>query len=218
MNSEIDLGIAFATGLLGTGHCIGMCSGLAGGLFVGYPAPIGPLLVYHGTRVLTYATLGVLGAVLGQVIVQTGAFGKAQGVLMSVAGALIAGLGLWMLWRGWRVRSGVERTPPCLRQTPLRWPPVVAGMLNGLVPCSLVFSIALKATATLEPARAGLLMLVFGIGTLPSMLSVSLLGRAIGLRARGAMAVFAASLVVVLGLWTFYEGAVFLEVMWGLSN
>jgi sulfite exporter TauE/SafE len=218
VSSEIDFGIAFATGLLGAGHCIGMCSGLAGGLFIGCPVRIGQVLAYHGARVLAYTAVGVVGASLGHVIVQTGAFGKAQGVLMTVAGALIAGLGLWMLWQRWQVGAGSKQTlRPCLRQ-PSRWPPVVAGTLNGLVPCSLVFSVALKATATLDPARAGLLMLVFGIGTLPSMLSVSLLGRAVGLRARGAMAVLAAFLVVILGLWTLYEGAVFLDVMWGLSN
>lgn len=219
MSDQIGIGIAFATGLFGAGHCIGMCSGLAGGLFLGYPAPVGTVLAYHGARVLTYTALGFLGATLGRLLVQTGAFGKAQGVLMTVAGALIVGLGLWMLWRqSPAAQRSKQAAPPCLRRKRAPWPPVIAGALNGLVPCSLVFSIALRATATLEPVRAGMLMLAFGIGTLPAMVLVSLAGQAIGLRARGAMATLAALLVVVLGLWTLYEGAVFLQVMWGLSN
>ncbi len=96
--------------------------------------------------------------------------------------------------------------------------PFVAGLLNGLVPCGLVFSVAAKATATTEPLQAGLLMLAFGAGTLPAMGAVSLLGSALGARMRGGLAQLAGVTVILLGLWTIYEGAAFFDIMRGLAD
>ena len=226
MSGQISLTLAFATGLLGAFHCLGMCSGIAGGLF----ARFGPgqrawaVLGYHGARILVYTALGAGGAALGRVLVQTGWIGKAQGLLMMAAGVLIVLLGLDLLG----LRRLLRRTPPPANPPQVRfgqapagtrpwWPPL-AGALNGLVPCALVFSVAIKATATADPLRAGLLMAAFGLGTLPTMGLVSLAGRAIGQWAGGLLARLAALVVVALGLWTFYEGWVFYDIMRGLSN
>jgi sulfite exporter TauE/SafE len=89
---------------------------------------------------------------------------------------------------------------------------------NGLVPCSLVFSVAIKASALASPLEAGALMLVFGLGTVPAMLGVSLLGGAIGDAARGLRLRLAGLVVVALGAWTMYQGLVFYDVMRGLAD
>ena len=63
MSGELTLLLAFGAGIGGALHCIGMCSGLAGGLFAGAGRVRGSeVLLYHGTRVLTYAVLGMAGA------------------------------------------------------------------------------------------------------------------------------------------------------------
>jgi len=98
------------------------------------------------------------------------------------------------------------------------WSPILAGVLNGWVPCSLVFSVALKAAATTDPVRAGALMAAFGVGTLPTMALVSLMGAALGAPARGVLGRLAGLVVISLGLWTVYEGFVFFEIMRGLGN
>jgi sulfite exporter TauE/SafE len=225
---EIDIGLAFATGLLGALHCLGMCSGIAGGYFVHAGRGAGavrlpPVLVYHGGRILVYALLGVAGAMVGRVLVQTGLIGKGQGLLMMAAGLLILGLGLVLLARpgGPRVSEGgptsgveVRLMSPAERY----WRPALAGVLNGFVPCSLVFSVAAKAAATADPLRAGLLMAAFGLGTLPTMGLVSLAGAAIGARARVIFGRLAGLLVIALGAWTFYEGLVFFDIIRGLGN
>ena len=95
---------------------------------------------------------------------------------------------------------------------------MLAGALNGMVPCSLILSIAIKAAATGDPLEAGLLMLAFGLGTLPTMGLVSLAGQAIGRGARGLFARLAGLAVAALGLWTLYEGWVFYDVMRGLAS
>ena len=101
---------------------------------------------------------------------------------------------------------------------PAPWQPWLGGLLNGLVPCSLVFSVALPAAATADPLRAGGLMLAFGLGALPPMLSVSLLADLAGERARGLFTRLAGLTVPLLGGWTFYEGLVFFDIMRGLGN
>ena len=192
---------------------------------------------------LLYALLGMAGAWAGRSLAQTGLSGKAQGILMMGAGLLILVLGLRMLLARPRrpalaPTGGLEvRLEPMTRAArPLphparRWRParrawslaprgwlLLFGTLNGLIPCSLVFSIALKAAATGDPGRAGLLMLAFGLGTLPMMAAVTGFGAFVGARTRDLSARIAGGLVAILGLWTLYEGYSFFDIMRGLGQ
>ncbi|MCG8040127.1 MAG: sulfite exporter TauE/SafE family protein [Candidatus Thiodiazotropha taylori] len=224
MSAELTLGVAFLTGILGSFHCVGMCSGINAGFFIHFAPRVrfSHLLTYHTLRIAVYALLGIGGAVVGQVLVQSGIVGKAQGLLMILAGVLVVILGLNLL--GVSLNSLVK-AKPASHEVPLTRlsrsvsvPSVAVGLLNGLVPCSLVFSVAVKAVSTADPLSAGLLMLSFGAGTLPSMVTVSLLGGYVGKTFRGVLARLAGVLVVALGLWTVYEGVVFYHIMRGLAN
>lgn len=223
MSTDLTILLAFTTGIAGALHCLGMCTGIAGGLFARRERTgLTPILTYHGARILTYTALGVAGAAIGRVLVLTGVMGKAQGLLMMLAGLLIVLAGLRLAWK--RPLRPVEPgggvavalpSPPGPRR--LLWAPA-AGVLNGLIPCSLVFSVAVKAAASADPLRAGALMLAFGLGTLPTMAAVSLAGAAIGARTRALVARLAGILVMALGLWTLYQGYGFFHVMRGLGN
>lgn len=224
MSGEFGHLLAFTTGLFGAPHCLGMCTGLAGGFFVhqGLERRGLAAVLYHGVRIASYVVLGVAGALLGRVIVQSGAFGKAQGLLMIAAGAVIVILGVGLLGllpfaQPARCRLEGPGTAPIVARHPLQ-AAALAGLGNGLVPCSLVFSVAIKAGATANPLEAGTLMLAFGLGTFPAMLGVSLLGGALGSTARGVYLKTAGVLVVLLGAWTLYEGVVFYDVMRGLAS
>jgi sulfite exporter TauE/SafE len=226
MSGEFTYALAFMTGLLGAGHCLGMCGGLAGGFAVHHShwrKPL-PLLGYHGSRIAVYVLLGALGAVLGRTLVQTGALGKFQGQLIILAGLVIIALGIGVagLWSRLAPRRCSPRTTtqPLHRMTlwRLQLAPMIAGVVNGLVPCSLVFSVAIRATATADPVQAGLLMLCFGLGTLPAMGAVTALSGYIGCRAHGIAQRLAGIAVIALGAWTVYEGVIFYQVMSGLAN
>jgi sulfite exporter TauE/SafE len=229
VSGEFGYAAAFLTGLLGAGHCLGMCSGLAGGVPVhqGWSRPI-TTLSYHGSRLAVYVVMGTLGATLGRTLVQTGMLGKLQGQLMILAGLVILVLGLgvagllpWATPRrgGARGRGETKVAPPEIRpQRPQGLTPALAGLCNGLVPCSLVFSVATRATATADPAQAALLMLSFGLGTIPVMGTATALGGRIGRRARAQGRRLAGGIVVALGAWTLYEGVIFYQVMRGLSD
>lgn len=229
MTAELPLGLAFFTGLLGALHCLGMCSGLAGGYFLCRGGGIGALMLYHAARILTYGVLGMAGALSGRVLVQQGGFGKGQGLLMIAAGLVIVLLGLSRWWplpgSGGANHGPSGMVPKALRlkspacETPPRpWLAAIAGAMNGLVPCSLTASIAIAGAATADPWRASLLMAAFGLGTLPTMVLVSLVGTSIGRSARGLYAALAGLTVIALGLWTIYEGWVFFDIIRGLSN
>jgi sulfite exporter TauE/SafE len=205
--NEFGYGLAFVTGLFGALHCIGMCSGLAAGCFVGRLPRWRGILSYHGLRILTYTGFGVAGALAGRVLVQNGLTGKFQGLLMLAAGALISLMAVRMI-------LGRATLPRSL----LHYLPLPMGVVNGLIPCSLVFSVALKAAATADPLRAGGLMLAFGLGTLPTLAALSWSGSVLGVWATGIWARLAGLALLALGLWTVWEAWVFWDVMRGLAN
>lgn len=209
MSVEFGYGLAFITGLFGALHCLGMCGGLAGGCAVGYGSrrPLWSLLQYHGGRILLYTVWGVAGALAGRVLVQTGLAGKVQGLLMIGSGLLVIGIGARMVSR-----------PSGPTVSPRFHLPILGGVLNGLVPCSLLFSVAIQAAAGADPVRAGLLMLSFGLGTLPTMATVSALGGLSGQWARGPWAALAGLAVAGLGIWTAWEGWTFYDIMRGLAD
>jgi sulfite exporter TauE/SafE len=228
MGFEIGYSIAFMTGLVGAFHCLGMCGGLAAGYFAGHGwgGSLTPHVIYHGMRIAAYTLMGAAGALAGRMLAQTGLFGKGQGILFIIAGIMIVLIGLHLAGLFLRPRS-IQQPAGTTLSRRIRfhdWPrgrlylPLSTGLINGLVPCTLVFSIAIKAVATGDPLRSGLLMLCFGLGTLPAMLLTTLAGAVVGEKVRGVFARLTGITVILLGGWTLYEGVVFYDIMRGLAN
>lgn len=218
MTYDSGLLLAFITGVTGAWHCLGMCSGLAGGFLIAVaPATrVRSAIVYHGARIAVYVTLGSLGALLSRVLVQTGIVGKGQGLSMLLAGGLVILIGVTLLRRpptcnDCRRGGGPDRLHGARH-------PLLGGVLNGLVPCSLVFSVALPAATHGDVLYAASMMLAFGLGTLPAMFGISLLSARIGAHLHGYGTRVAGIAVVGLGVWTAYEGWIFFDVMRGLAN
>lgn len=226
MNPEFGYGLAFLTGLAGALHCLGMCGGFASGYFAshGWRYKWAPQLTYHGVRIATYTLLGVSGALAGQVLIQVGMVGKIQGVILMGSGLFIIGIGLRYLLRK-------PFSPQACRRSAIgkqvhfdrhkrarRYLPALAGLLNGFVPCSLLFSVAVKSAAFAEPLRSALTMLSFGLGTLPMMMTVTTTGAMVGYFSRGALDRLTGFTISIFGAWTFYEGWLFYGIMRGLAS
>lgn len=80
------------------------------------------------------------------------------------------------------------------------------GMVNGLLPCGLVY-IALAASIAGGSIKSGAMyMLVFGLGTFPIMLGVSLAGNFIGPVFRQKIYRLVPVLIVTLGLIFILRG------------
>jgi sulfite exporter TauE/SafE len=221
--------LAFMTGLLGSGHCLGMCGGLVTAFFMkiggGRAAPPRAFVAYHGARLAIYALIGFVAAALGAVVVASGGVGLAQGALQIVAGALVVLLGFDLL--------GVSPIRNAWGFAPLAWlrarfaaatrkGPVaggaIGGAINGLMPCSMTMAMAVQATTAPNPVDGMLLLLAFGAGTLPAMLSASFLFGRLGPRLRGWLLRAAALFVIALGLSTLWQGLRFYLVMVRLTG
>ncbi|HQR67269.1 MAG TPA: sulfite exporter TauE/SafE family protein [Thermoanaerobaculia bacterium] len=229
----MNYGLAFLAGLLGSGHCLGMCGGLVSGCFLKLgPAARRPAAhtAYHGARVAVYAAVGAVAGGFGEALTQSGRFGLAQGVLQIVAGIVVIVLGLDIL--------GFSPLPVTVGFAPASFtrrlfsravgapaepggaPPaspiggmLLAGVANGLMPCALTLAIAVQATTTKSAAAGALLMAAFGAGTLPSMVAVGLLFGRLSATTRDLLLKAAALLVIAMGAWQLWLGLTYVRVM-----
>ncbi len=174
---------ALLLGLAGSLHCAGMCGPLALALPAGAGGRgqfVAGRLAYHGGRVITYA---LLGAALGLAGRSLALAGVQRGV--SVAAGLLLIAGVWLLPRaggaGAAVRGGggLQRAPGGLLRRPGLPSLGLLGLLNGLLPCGLVYAAGAASLAAGGAGAGALYMAVFGLGTVPMMLALGLGGRAL---------------------------------------
>ncbi|NGO38268.1 sulfite exporter TauE/SafE family protein [Limisphaera ngatamarikiensis] len=181
MQGDVHWGLwisAVALGLAGSLHCAGMC----GPLMLALPGPAGSRLrwiagrcLYHLGRVTTYAGLGVVFGLLGRSLAWAGV----QRWVSLVLGALLLGGLFWnRLWHtpfpGWNLPAWLTRG----MQELMREHSVPAlyglGLLNGFLPCGLVYVAAAAATASGSFLHALQFMVGFGLGTVPLTLALTL--------------------------------------------
>ncbi len=173
---------AFMLGLAGSLHCAGMCGPLAlalphpGGGARGFVAS---RLAYNAGRIVTYSALGLVFGLLGRTLALAGI----QRWLSVGAGSLML-LGLLF---STRLGAGTPAVRAVLRLKAtfgslLRRRSLgslgLLGLLNGLLPCGLVYAACAGATATGGLLSGLAYMACFGLGTLPLMLGIGLTGRA----------------------------------------
>lgn len=187
MNTVLDVTVlmtALLTGLLGSGHCFGMCGGIAVGLGNLPRQGFMSALVFNLGRLLSYAILGAISAwLLGSV---GGALNVPQWgmILRLLTAVMILLIGLQFLF-GWQFLGGIERVggrvwkkilPLAVRASamPGGTGRLLLGLCWGLLPCGLVYSVLLTASATGTAPTGAIVMFAFGVGTLPSMLGMSL--------------------------------------------
>lgn len=214
MIDPAQAGSALLLGLSGAGHCVGMCGGIAGALNLGGARGTSITLYYHLGRIGSYTMLGaMLGLAAGSLDLVAWTMS-----LRYLAGALLIGMGLYIanLWRGMQVleRAGAHLWRPVQRLA-ANWLParhwyhgLMLGMCWGLMPCGLIYSSLAWAATAQRPETSALMMLLFGLGTLPVMLAVSFgaSGVQTALSRRG-LRTGIGLLLVASGCWTLYAAA-----------
>ncbi len=184
---ELSLTAAFLVGLLGGGHCVGMCGGIVGAVTMTLPGskPKWPfLLSYNLGRIGSYTLAGVVAGGIGASSFFLEQVLPIEKVLYALASLMLVLLGLYLAGI-WRVLTRLEAVggklwqhiqPYSRRLLPARTiaQSLLLGTLWGWLPCGLVYSVLVAAIATANPLQGGLLMLAFGLGTLPTLLAMGM--------------------------------------------
>lgn len=180
---ELSLWSAFLVAMLGGGHCIGMCGGLMMAVGMQLPQPKWLyLLTYNLGRISSYALAGALVGSLGQASSVLEFILPIQQILFLLSSLMLLLLGLYIanLWHGLLLieklggRLWVRVEPWARKLLPIQYLPQAffAGMLWGWLPCGLVYSVLIGALASGSAQNGAIMMLMFGLGTLPMLISL----------------------------------------------
>jgi uncharacterized protein len=215
---------AFLAGLLGGVHCVGMCGGIVGALTFSVqqnkrqqPKIILPfLLAYNSGRLLSYAAAGALLGGVSMLASNMLAMQNIQMLLQLIAALLMLALGFYLAgW--WHGISKIELLgsqlwkkiePYSHKFIPVQslYQAFSLGIFWGWLPCGLVYTLLFWSISSASAIKGSLLMLSFGLGTLPTLL---------------AMGIFAASLsAFVRNKWVRYiaGGTIISFALYSLIN
>lgn len=196
-----ELSTLFLLGLLGSAHCVGMCGGFA---FLARGP--GRMLGYALGKTAMYTALGAAAGAVGHVLLEIQGIQKTLGLLVGlfllVVGAGAAGL---IPDRVLVPSSLMDRLGPLLgkaTRATRAWGGLGLGLVNGLLPCGLVYAALMQATVSGSGGEGAVLMAAFGAGTLPALLTVSILGGRLPAHWRGRLVRVGGWLVIGMGLIT----------------
>ncbi|RLA67856.1 MAG: sulfite exporter TauE/SafE family protein [Epsilonproteobacteria bacterium] len=218
---NIDLIIILTTAFLGSvGHCIGMC----GGIVVAYSSTkidqkksyiqqTTAHLSYNFGRVATYSALGATFGFLGQVVAFTpttkGILFILTGLLMILAGLSLVGNIRFLNSAQWSVSkyAWYQNTFRKLMTSESYVSFFLLGMLNGIIPCGLVYAFAVFAASTASPFYGALVMAIFGLATIPALFFLGFITKFLQKGSlRTTMMKLSAILVILYGIITLYKG------------
>ena len=177
------IGPAFVMGLAGSLHCIGMCGPLALSLPVSHDNNLSRIsggLIYNSGRILSYASMGLLFGSLGSLVIAT----KWQSGLSIALGIIIL---LYILFpkKYFHFSTTTILGKPFmllrqrlgkLFQSKKLSSLLFIGVLNGFLPCGLVYLALTSSIISASPVNGGMFMLFFGLGTFPMMFATVLMG------------------------------------------
>lgn len=208
------LGSALVLGLLGGGHCLGMCGGLMGALTLAIPPEqrgrrLRLLMAYNLGRILSYACAGLLLGLAGWALASS----PAAMALRVVAALLLIAMGLYLAgwWSGLTRIEALGRglwrhiQPAASRLMPVSSLPraLLLGALWGWLPCGLVYSTLLWAASQGNAGYSAALMLAFGLGTWPILLATGLAAERVNaVLRRRSVRMAGGVLVILFGIWT----------------
>ncbi|PSJ48211.1 cytochrome biogenesis protein [Zobellella endophytica] len=187
MTGQLDAWAALLIGLLGAGHCIAMCGGVAAAFSMAIPHEQRGLqwlylLSYNGGRIISYALAGALVGGVFASLADLSLGKQGLGLLRILAGVMMILLGLYLA-RWWFGLLRLERLgnrlwrhikPLAGRFVPFRHPLAALpfGMVWGWLPCGLVYSALTWSAVSGGAVQGALVMALFGLGTLPTLLAL----------------------------------------------
>ena len=185
------LSAAFLAGLLGSAHCSAMCGGIAVAAVL--PAPAKPgmaallwrALAPNLGRITSYVVAGAAVGGLGGGLLGALDLTTVTPWLRTLVGAVLIFVALRLAVPRWAIRLPGSAVVPLWRWLePLRraipasgpWRPLMLGALWGWLPCGLSYTMLIAAWLEGSALHGGLLMLAFGLGTLPALVTLAAAG------------------------------------------
>lgn len=202
----------FLFGLIGSLHCAGMCGPIALNLPLRGRTFAERLLsgiLYNLGRTFMYGIMGAIFGYIGQGLMMLG-FQRwvsiAMGILLIIS-VLAPFVFKKIHFKQFDLFTGFIRTAIQKLFTLHSYKGLfMIGMLNSLLPCGLVYMAIIGAIASGNVYYGSLYLIFFGLGTLPLMLAISLIGNAITISLRNRINKFIPYLVVLIGLLFILRG------------
>lgn len=210
----MDFITSLTIGLIGSFHCIGMC----GPIVVALPlkkhnliSKVSGAVLYNSGRVITYSILGILFGLLGQGIHMAG-FQRWTSILLGAAMIISVlfpfffreKITIGNLFTGFSARL-IARLRKLFTDRSY-FSLLMIGLLNGLLPCGLVYVAIAGAISSGTVLNGAIFMMLFGIGTIPLLLIATLASDAIGQRVRSKMQRVVPYFVFLLGVLFILRG------------
>lgn len=228
-----DYLLMFTTGILGSAHCVGMCGGfvlmysmeLSGATttaevsVASSAAPAAAHLLYNAGRILTYSLVGGFMGYAGSFVDAAGRIRGVQGSALLVAGVFMVVMGLnlmGVIGRPDMIESAAVSESGLFRRafrrllrikSPLAVFPL--GLMLGLVPCGLSYTMEIKAASSGGFWQGFTLMSAFGLGTAPALAGLGFVSAALAARLRQRIYRAAAALVTLMGVQALLRGMAF---------
>ncbi|ABL02681.1 conserved hypothetical protein [Candidatus Ruthia magnifica str. Cm (Calyptogena magnifica)] len=213
----------FLMGLLGGVHCLGMCGGVVGMLSAGLDPQVrdNPKkavlfhLNYNLGRILSYMLIGAIFGLIGTLLAQTLQMSMFDKVLRIFSGVLMVMVGLYIgnwsssiqILEKFGAKLWVKLQPLTRCFLPIRSlrSAFFTGLLWGGIPCGLVYGALSFAILSGSMLEGGLIMLTFGLGTLPSLLLMASLSTHLGfLIQKSLVRHLSGLLIIILGIMALW--------------
>jgi len=210
----MGLWTAFLVGLVGSLHCLGMCGPIALSLPISSGSGFkksAHKLIYNSGRVITYSFLGLLLGIVGEGFTMAG---FQQGLSIGVGVMMLLGIIIYSYssksafllkpiytFTGY-LKKGLSGRFKSRSATSL----FIIGLLNGFLPCGLVY-VALAGALTTGGIKEGVIYMVFfGLGTIPMMFAVSSIWQFFPPRIKTQIPRLIPTFVIILGILFILRG------------
>lgn len=218
MHEPLSYTAALLFGVLSSSHCVGMCGGIMGALSFAVPPekrvpkyilPI--LLFYNFGRILSYTTAGAIVGGLSWLLVDQ--YHEAIILMRVISGAMLIAMGLYIanlsqilrIIENYGLGLWAWIQKPLKTMLPISHPiqAVFVGMLWGWVPCGLVYSTLVWAASTSNGYQSAIIMLCFGLGTLPAVIATGFFAPAVKRFYQSKYnQVISGIFIILFGIWT----------------
>lgn len=214
----MSLWVIFLTGLVTSLHCVAMCGNFVLTFAINGEhsakskfSAILPHLYYNGAKLISYSVVGAAAGLVGSAI----NLGKYQGGVNIVAGMFMVLMALNMMNLHPALRVFSFRMPRKLSAKLFKsaaqadtFAPAVFGLFNGIMPCGPLQAMVIYAASSGGPIQGSMTMLVFGLGTVPLMLTYGTFASTLAKKYKGQMALAGALIIMILGLVVMNRGLV----------